>query len=82
MLNSNVQTFTSYPDPDSVLTTLIYRSQWNLSCSSAELSALVEKARIRNTGENITGILLSNGSEILQLLEVAEFRFRSREEYR
>nr|WP_244991819.1 diguanylate phosphodiesterase [Enterobacter quasimori] len=72
MLNSNFQTFTSYSDPDSVLTTLIYRSQLNLSCSSAELSALVEKARIRNTGENITGILLSNGSEILQLLEGKE----------
>lgn len=55
-----------------MLTTLIYRSQLNLSCGSAELSALVEKARIRNTGENITGILLSNGSEILQILEGKE----------
>ena len=55
-----------------MLTTLIYRSQLNLSCSSAELSALVEKARIRNTGENITGILLSNGSDVLQLLEGKE----------
>jgi EAL domain-containing protein (putative c-di-GMP-specific phosphodiesterase class I) len=55
-----------------VLTTLIYRSQLNASCRSAQLAALVERARIRNTGLNITGILLSNGHEVLQILEGAE----------
>jgi len=55
-----------------VLTTLIYRSQLNVSCRSAQLAALVERARIRNTGLNITGILLSNGHEVLQIIEGAE----------
>lgn len=55
-----------------MLTTLIYRSQLNASCRSAQLAALVERARIRNTGLNITGILLSNGHEVLQILEGAE----------
>jgi EAL domain-containing protein (putative c-di-GMP-specific phosphodiesterase class I) len=55
-----------------VLTTLIYRSQLNASCRSGQLAALVERARIRNTGLNITGILLSNGHEVLQILEGAE----------
>jgi len=44
----------------------------NASCRSAQLAALVERARIRNTGLNITGILLSNGHEVLQILEGAE----------
>ncbi|MCS5449591.1 diguanylate phosphodiesterase [Enterobacter huaxiensis] len=55
-----------------MLTTLIYRSQLNASCRSAQLAALVERAKIRNTGLNITGILLSNGHEVLQILEGAE----------
>ena len=55
-----------------MLTTLIYRSQLNASCRSGQLAALVERARIRNTGLNITGILLSNGHEVLQILEGAE----------
>lgn len=55
-----------------MLTTLIYRSQLNASCRPAQLAALVERARIRNTGLNITGILLSNGHEVLQILEGAE----------
>ncbi|ELE9013313.1 diguanylate phosphodiesterase [Enterobacter cloacae] len=55
-----------------MLTTLIYRSQLNLSCRSAELSALVERARIRNTNQNITGVLLSNGSDVMQILEGSE----------
>lgn len=59
-------------EPISVLTTLIYRSQLNLSCRSAELSALVERARIRNTNQNITGVLLSNGSDVMQILEGSE----------
>lgn len=56
----------------SVLTTLIYRSQLNFSCRSAELRALVERARIRNTNQNITGVLLSNGSDVMQILEGSE----------
>ncbi len=59
-------------EPISVLTTLIYRSQLNLSCRSAELRALVERARIRNTNQNITGVLLSNGSDVMQILEGSE----------
>lgn len=55
-----------------MLTTLIYRSQLNSSCDSAQLGALVERARFRNAGLNITGILLSNGHEILQILEGSE----------
>ena len=55
-----------------VLTTLIYRSQLNLSCRSAELQALVEQARTRNAGLNITGVLLSKGDDVLQLLEGSE----------
>ncbi|MGK4356583.1 diguanylate phosphodiesterase [Enterobacter cloacae] len=55
-----------------MLTTLIYRSQLNLSCRSAELHALVERARIRNTNQNITGVLLSNGSDVMQILEGSE----------
>ncbi len=59
-------------EPIPVLTTLIYRSQLNLSCRSAELRALVERARIRNTNQNITGVLLSNGSDVMQILEGSE----------
>ncbi|EMN5547555.1 diguanylate phosphodiesterase [Enterobacter cloacae] len=55
-----------------MLTTLIYRSQLNLSCRSAELRTLVERARIRNTNQNITGVLLSNGSDVMQILEGSE----------
>ena len=55
-----------------MLTTLIYRSQLNLSCRSAELQALVEQARTRNAGLNITGVLLSKGDDVLQLLEGSE----------
>lgn len=57
-----------------MLTTLIYRSQLDSSCKSSQLSALTEQARIRNTGLDITGILLSNGREVLQVLEGAEER--------
>lgn len=55
-----------------MLTTLIYRSQLNPSCHSADLISLVERAKIRNTGLNITGVLISNGRENLQILEGAE----------
>ncbi|HIC2038570.1 diguanylate phosphodiesterase [Enterobacter soli] len=55
-----------------MLTTLIYRSQLNSSCKSIQLSALVKKARHRNALLNITGILLFNGRDILQILEGAE----------
>ena len=72
MLNSNFPGASLILEPIPVLTTLIYRSQLNLSCRSAELSALVERARIRNTNQNITGVLLSNGSDVMQILEGSE----------
>lgn len=57
-----------------MLTTLIYRSQLSLTCTSASLSALVEQARIRNTEQGISGILLSRGRDVLQILEGTEQR--------
>ncbi|CZW52310.1 Blue light-and temperature-regulated antirepressor YcgF [Enterobacter hormaechei] len=57
-----------------MLTTLIYRSQLSLTCTSAALSALVEQARIRNTEQGISGILLSRGRDVLQILEGTEQR--------
>ncbi|WP_368543171.1 diguanylate phosphodiesterase [Enterobacter soli] len=55
-----------------MLTTLIYRSQLNSSCKSEQLDALIKHARQRNALMNITGIMLFNGLEILQVLEGAE----------
>ncbi|MDI3362812.1 diguanylate phosphodiesterase [Lelliottia sp. V89_10] len=55
-----------------MLTTLIYRSQLNSSCEPFKLISLVEKAKQRNAGLNITGILLFNGAEFLQILEGKE----------
>lgn len=52
-----------------MLTTLIYRSQLNLSLPPTELRELVERARIRNANLNITGVLLARGSDVLQILE-------------
>lgn len=52
-----------------MLTTLIYRSQLNLSRPSTELRELVERARIRNASLNITGVLLAKGSDVLQILK-------------
>nr|WP_249433986.1 diguanylate phosphodiesterase [Enterobacter cloacae] len=72
MLNSNFPGASLILEPIPVLTTLIYRSQLNLSCRSAELRTLVERARIRNTNQNITGVLLSNGSDVMQILEGSE----------
>lgn len=72
MLNSNFPGASLILEPIPVLTTMIYRSQLNLSCRSAELRALVERARIRNTNQNITGVLLSNGSDVMQILEGSE----------
>lgn len=55
-----------------MLTTLIYRSQLNLSHPSTELRELVERARGRNTKLDITGVLLAKGSDVLQILEGSE----------
>lgn len=55
-----------------MLTTLIYRSQLNSSCEPFKLISLVEKAKQRNAGLSITGILLFNGTEFLQILEGKE----------
>nr|WP_196239825.1 diguanylate phosphodiesterase [Enterobacter chengduensis] len=54
------------------MTTLIYRSQLNLSLPPTELRELVERARIRNANLNITGVLLARGSDVLQILEGSE----------
>jgi len=55
-----------------VLTTLIYKSQLNPSCQSLSLISLVEKARQRNSALDVTGILLFNGADFLQILEGPE----------
>ncbi len=55
-----------------MLTTLIYRSQLNSSCESLSLTSLIDKARENNGALNITGILLFNGVEFLQILEGTE----------
>lgn len=55
-----------------MLTTLIYRSQLNSSCKSISLISLVEKAKNSNAALNVTGILLFNGVDFLQILEGAE----------
>ncbi|MEL4867816.1 diguanylate phosphodiesterase [Pantoea agglomerans] len=55
-----------------MLTTLIYRSQLNLSHPSTELRELVERARGRNTKLDITGVLLAKGRDVLQILEGSE----------
>ncbi|HDT2077783.1 MULTISPECIES: diguanylate phosphodiesterase [Enterobacter] len=55
-----------------MLTTLIYRSQLNLSHPSTELRELVERARGRNTKLDITGVLLAKGSDVMQILEGSE----------
>jgi len=55
-----------------VLTTLIYKSQLNSSCKSLSLLSLVEKAKHSNAALNVTGILLFNGVDFLQILEGSE----------
>lgn len=55
-----------------MLTTLIYRSQLNTSCELLSLTALIEKAKHSNVKLGVTGILLFNGTEFLQILEGAE----------
>jgi FOG: EAL domain len=57
-----------------VLTTLIYRSQLDSSCHHDALNVLVEQAKQRNTALGITGIMLFNGQDILQVLEGREDR--------
>ncbi|MEB6377672.1 diguanylate phosphodiesterase [Leclercia adecarboxylata] len=55
-----------------MLTTLIYKSQLNPSCKSLSLTSLVEKARHSNGALDVTGILLFNGVDFLQILEGSE----------
>jgi len=55
-----------------VLTTLIYKSQLNPSCKSLSLLSLVEKAKCSNAALDVTGILLFNGLDFLQILEGSE----------
>lgn len=72
MINNRLKAKLSWRERLTVLTTLIYRSQLNSSCEPFKLISLVEKAKQRNAGLKITGILLFNGSEFLQILEGAE----------
>ena len=55
-----------------MLTTLIYRSQLNLSCEAFPLAALVEKAKRNNAARDVTGMLLFDGIHFLQVLEGPE----------
>ncbi|MCI1897496.1 MAG: diguanylate phosphodiesterase [Enterobacter sp.] len=55
-----------------MLTTIIYRSQLNSSCETIPLLTIVEEAKHRNAALNITGILLFNGVDFLQILEGTE----------
>ena len=55
-----------------MLTTLIYRSQLNLSCETFPLDVLVEKAKRSNAAVDVTGMLLFDGAHFLQVLEGPE----------
>ncbi|MGU0057459.1 hypothetical protein ACVXG7_28090 [Enterobacter hormaechei] len=59
-----------------MLTTLIYRSQLSLTCTSAALSALVERP-IRNTEQGISGILLSRGRDVCKFSKARTARRRA-----
>lgn len=52
-----------------MLATLIYRSRLNQNLDPSQLTELVERASIRNTQLQVTGILLFDGEHFLQVLE-------------
>ena len=52
-----------------MLTTLIYRSHFSGDCSLSAIVEMVTAANLKNSKENITGILLFNGKHFFQLLE-------------
>lgn len=52
-----------------MLATLIYRSRLNGQLDAPQLSQLVERANLRNTELQVTGILLFDGEHFLQVLE-------------
>jgi len=52
-----------------VLATLIYRSRLNCTLDPSQLTSLVERANLRNSQLQVTGILLFDGDHFLQILE-------------
>jgi len=52
-----------------VLATLIYRSRLNHTLDPSQLTAIVERANLRNSQLQVTGILLFDGDHFLQVLE-------------
>ena len=55
-----------------MLTTLIYQSQLSAKCSDNDLGLLIREASEKNRSRLVTGILLFNGTEFLQVLEGEE----------
>jgi hypothetical protein len=53
----------------SVLATLIYRSRLNYALDPSQLAGLVQQASLRNTALQVTGVLLFDGRQFLQVLE-------------
>jgi hypothetical protein len=52
-----------------VLATLIYRSRLNHALDPSQLAGLVQQASLRNTALQVTGVLLFDGRQFLQVLE-------------
>ncbi|MGK9175387.1 diguanylate phosphodiesterase [Yokenella regensburgei] len=52
-----------------MLATLIYRSRLHYALDPSQLSELALRASVRNTGLNVTGVLLFDGNQFLQVLE-------------
>ncbi|XWJ89850.1 diguanylate phosphodiesterase [Phytobacter ursingii] len=52
-----------------MLATLIYRSRLNHALDPSQLAGLVQQASLRNTALQVTGVLLFDGRQFLQVLE-------------
>lgn len=52
-----------------MLATLIYRSRLNYALDPSQLAGLVQQASLRNTALQVTGVLLFDGRQFLQVLE-------------
>ncbi len=52
-----------------MLATLIYRSRLHNALDPSQLTELAQQASLRNTELNVTGVLLFDGKEFLQVLE-------------
>lgn len=55
-----------------MLTTIIYRSHICDNVSIKSLESMVAEANVKNSQENVSGILLFNGTHFFQLLEGPE----------